>query len=739
MYNKKRLLQLIMVLMLGMAVSFGCAKKETPQDTTKQLKDKYDTKESISAALTSFEENKVKKIVSFKEIKSISRVLGFTMEGIPEKEILEKILMLLEKYQVKTTFFVQGIKSAEDPALIEMIVEKGHEIGSYTLNATKEMQKLDPQTAITDMVKTKTILEQVTGKSIEMIRCNATSYTNTFKKEIAASGMKQIIIPSNFLSYQSLKKQNDATGYIKKIKNGTILSIKLDSILDSKEYAKKREIKKPAGDKKAETKSGEPVGTKDERLVKVVEMVLKGAHKSDITLTSVSALKGYHDTDLTKTFRAERKKNAGKKAVIVQTVNTSKPYVGISFRSIGKPAVLKNVLAFLKQKQIKATFFITGEDVLNTPELVKLIIGGGHEIGNGGWNKSTMIGKSYAKICREINKTKKLIKEKFHIKTTWFTTVDAKTNNTILEAASTLGYRIAGYNKSPIRNTKQSINVASRYFRNGLNTGDIVSLRLDNYDQLDQVINIINNKAANSYYSVVSLTKLYSMMELKKSLHSIPGWNKIHLNANWKNYKYNKNRVVEQINTKKKVVFFTFDDWGSDSTIRNLLQVMKQYKIKGTFFARGNGVENNPNLLKAISDAGHTIGNHTYEHKVVTKLSKGQLQYQIVKCHRVITEAIGKRPTLYFRPPTMDLDENTTKAILSTGVRYIVRGETLSTHDYEYSPNKVADIVMKNLVPGGIITMHMSDTSCAAKAIPIIMKRLKAKGYTVGDLRNYLK
>lgn len=730
-----RLIGLLLCLCLTVS---GCGQKNTESQDSK-LTEKYGNEEQIQQAVSKIENGKVKEAGIFQGVKSFVPVLGLSLEGVPEEKTLGQILKILNKYNVKATFFVQGIKTAEDPDLIRQIVNEGHEIGNYTLEAKKEMQKLDVEQLVTDFAKTSAILEEASGQEICLIRCNATEYTKEVLQAVKASGLRQVIKPSSYLSYQSLSSQKETTGYLRRVKNGGIVTVKLDSVLDATEFRKEREEERPAEDKEKGIKEEEVAGKEDDRLIKLIEMICIGAKKNGISLCGITALKGYHDSDLTQTFEKERKANKGLKATVISKVNTSKEYVSLTFRAIGEEERLNKVLKTLASYQIKATFFVTGEDILSNPKLVKKIIDAGHEIGNGGLTKETMIGKNYNQICREISKTEKLLKKKYGIQAKYFMTFDAKTNAVILEAASTFGYKVAGYNKSPIKSTSQSDAVTQNYFRQGFNTGDVVALRLDNYQNLDSVIHIIRAKASASAYKITTLGSLVKLTEVKKNLTSIPGWNRVHKNKDWKNYKYNQNRVVEKVNTKNKVVFFTFDDWGSDRTIRSLLRVLKKYNIKATFFVRGNGVDMNPNLLKAISDAGHEIGNHTYEHKIITKISKTELQNEIVKCHQAITKAIGKCPTLYFRPPTMENDEETIKAILSTGVSHILLGQSLSTHDYEKSAQGVVKLVMENLEPGGIITMHMSDNASAIQAIPILVSKLKQKGYQVGDLRNYLK
>ena len=61
----------------------------------------------------------------------------------------------------------------------------------------------------------------------------------------------------------------------------------------------------------------------------------------------------------------------------------------------------------------------------------------------------------------------------------------------------------------------------------------------------------------------------------------------------------------------ERTIFLTFDDWGTDNTINQLLYVLRKHKVPATFFIITRYMPSNPNLLRAIAEEGHTIGSHT--------------------------------------------------------------------------------------------------------------------------------
>ena len=728
----KKILSLMMIATLFLA---SCGDSQMSINEQKEMKysEIYGTTQAVDTALDDYAKGDVKKASVVSDDINTKKGIGLVFEGMSDQETMTKVLDLLDKYKIKTTFFLPGIKAAEDSDTAKLVADRGQNIGSFTLEAKKKMQELTTEQLITDFTKTKCILASVTGKTPTLLRCNATEYTDNVRIAAKASGYESVVKPTIYFSYQSFKTYDQALDFISNTKKGSLITIKLDSVLDESEFEKEVEDERPADDKQAGIKDEDKTDEEDVSLVDVIEMVLRALNNSGKKTEEISPLLANDDTD----YDSIKSANQGRKAQTFIQAKTTKNSVGLSIRNISSEKVLNRTLQTLKSHGAKATFFVTAENINKHPDWIKLILNNGHELGNAGTTGQSMTNMSFNEICSEINQCKKLLKSKFSYQASFFMTPDAKTNDKILEAASAMGYRVGGYNKQPIRDVKQSVNAAYTYFKNGFMRGDIVSVRLDNYAAIDQVVSIVASKAASSGFSVTGLSAIYSGQYGIKPLKSVSGWNTVKINSNYNSVKDVESRVIDRIDTNKKVVFITFDDWGSDVTINRLLKILRENHIKATFFIRANGPELNPNLLKTIDQEGHQIANHTYEHKVLTTLSSSSVQKQVVKAHQILTQILGKTPTLYFRPPTYSTNTRLNKVVLSTGIKYILMSD-VSTHDYEKSAKTVVNYVMKNVQPGSIITLHMSDNSCAHKALPTMIKKLKSKGYSIGYLGDYL-
>ena len=126
------------------------------------------------------------------------------------------------------------------------------------------------------------------------------------------------------------------------------------------------------------------------------------------------------------------------------------------------------------------------------------------------------------------------------------------------------------------------------------------------------------------------------------------------------------------VDTAEKKVALSFDAaWGNDDT-EQLINILKEYDAKATFFVVGAWVDKYPESVKQLSDAGHQIMNHSNTHPNMPSLNNTQKLDELSACNKKIAEITGKAPTL-FRPPYGDYDNATIEAC-----------ETLNMHTIQW-------------------------------------------------------
>ena len=199
----------------------------------------------------------------------------------------------------------------------------------------------------------------------------------------------------------------------------------------------------------------------------------------------------------------------------------------------------------------------------------------------------------------------------------------------------------------------------------------------------------------------------------------------------------NMNRLVPIYGVEKeeKIVALSFDAaWGADYTA-DLLATLKEHDIKATFFLVGFWVEKYPEVARAISEAGHEIGNHSSTHPHMSQLDVEQIKFELSHTHDLILETTGQEANL-FRPPFGDYNNRLIETLEL--LNYHAIQWSVDSLDWRESMSRddIVSRVVSKVHPGAIILFHNNATHTPAALEPIIVQ-LKEKGYsftTIGDL-----
>ena len=269
---------------------------------------------------------------------------------------------------------------------------------------------------------------------------------------------------------------------------------------------------------------------------------------------------------------------------------------------------------------------------------------------------------------------------------------------------------------------KKELNKLPKYINNYLiknyksfiNISDINNIKY-NYNLFS-----IDNDYLYIYFNPKDVFKNYNdIIEIMIPL------NKLNIKFNENNTYYEKANIPVNniININKKVVALTFDDGPSKYT-NELIDVLKDNDAVATFFVIGNKVSiYNKTLKKAITN-GNEIGNHSYNHKWLTRVDDVELNSQINKTQNIIYETLGYKP-LNFRPTYGSINNNMRKKINLNIILWNV-----DTMDWKYkSVDRIVKRATKNTKDLDIILMHDTrkrTVDAVKKIIPI----LKEQGYT---------
>lgn len=169
-------------------------------------------------------------------------------------------------------------------------------------------------------------------------------------------------------------------------------------------------------------------------------------------------------------------------------------------------------------------------------------------------------------------------------------------------------------------------------------------------------------------------------------------------------------------------VALTFDDGPSEYTM-SLLDGLRERGVKATFFLQGQCIEGREGIIRQMQEDGHLIGNHTFHHVQLTKLSDEQAKQEVVSTSNAIFKITGIY-TAFIRPPFGEWKKG-----LDYNVTMIPVLWTLDSRDW-YTQNTpvIVNEVMKQVDDGDIILMHDCFQTSVESALQIV-DRLKEQGY----------
>ena len=184
------------------------------------------------------------------------------------------------------------------------------------------------------------------------------------------------------------------------------------------------------------------------------------------------------------------------------------------------------------------------------------------------------------------------------------------------------------------------------------------------------------------------------------------------------------------VQTEAPKVSLSFDAaWGNEDT-NDLLSILAKHNVKTTFFMTGGWVESYPEDVKAISDAGHDLGNHSENHKQMAQLSAEECKDEIQKVHDKVKELTGKDMFL-FRPPYGDYNDTLIEAANGLGY-HVIQWDVDSLDWKDYGADAIVSKVVDHphLGNGSIILMHNGPTY-TKDALEQVITGLTDKGYEI--------
>lgn len=170
-------------------------------------------------------------------------------------------------------------------------------------------------------------------------------------------------------------------------------------------------------------------------------------------------------------------------------------------------------------------------------------------------------------------------------------------------------------------------------------------------------------------------------------------------------------------------VALTFDDGPDPATTPQILDTLQTENVNATFFVLGTKVAGNEAILQREHAEGHEIGNHTWDHKDLTRLNNMQITAEIEQANKAIVGAGVPSPQL-FRPPYGAINSH----VASTSPMPIILWNVDPKDWHHKDPNEDVRAVVDAVQPGSIVLLHDMHATTRT-ALPQIITELKQRGY----------
>lgn len=184
-------------------------------------------------------------------------------------------------------------------------------------------------------------------------------------------------------------------------------------------------------------------------------------------------------------------------------------------------------------------------------------------------------------------------------------------------------------------------------------------------------------------------------------------------------------------------IALSFDDGPHPRLTPVILDILEEYGVKATFFMVGENVGYYPAAARAVVEAGHEIGNHTFSHRKFNRMSEHEMLDEIHACEQAIS-SVSDSPVHFIRPPEGQMNQAMQRVIGSLDYRIILWD--VDTRDWAHTPPaEISRHILDTVQAGDIILMHdfIGHDSPTPQALRTVIPALLERGYrfvTVGEL-----
>lgn len=201
--------------------------------------------------------------------------------------------------------------------------------------------------------------------------------------------------------------------------------------------------------------------------------------------------------------------------------------------------------------------------------------------------------------------------------------------------------------------------------------------------------------------------------------------------------KYNAYYVGD---SQEKVIYLTFDCGYENGNTEPILDALKKHNAKATFFVVGHFLESAPEIAKRMTEEGHAVGNHTYHHPDMSKISDLEsFRKEVEDVEALYKKITGKDMMKYYRPPQGKYSTENLKMAQQLGYSTFFWSLAYVDWNVDSQPTKeqAFDKLLKRIHPGAIVLLH-STSKTNGEILDELLTKWEEMGYRFAPLSELL-
>ncbi|ARK26260.1 chitin deacetylase [Sporosarcina sp. P37] len=350
--------------------------------------------------------------------------LSLTFNGMADKKTMIKLLDALDEHHIPATFFLPGIRVAEEPDIAKMILERGHEIENNTLNQ-REIRNMSYEQLYKEVKLSNEVIRNETGVTPRYVRTRSGDSDEDLQAVAAQLGMEAVINYTINPREGDMQSAKEIGEYIERyITRGSIISMHTDinpEVVGAIPYI---------------AKAVEKIGYK---LVPLKELVKRGTEHKPF-----DQIAGYDSIQINPDYEHITPN-------IFYDAKTEEKVIALTFDDWGSDYTVTKILDILKEEKVPSTFFLIGKGVEKNPNLARAIYEQGHEVASHSYGHEIVTKMTPEDLQQDLVKANQVLTEAIQAKPVrLFRPATGEIDEETAKVAMATGYKsIALYDVTP--------------------------------------------------------------------------------------------------------------------------------------------------------------------------------------------------------------------------------------------------------------------------------------------------